>query len=270
MTETDHSGDPGVSRRQILRMSGGTVGLIGLGSSRAVAHSDDSEERCPDATVEPAVVHYDGASHGACAADHPATESLRADVRESLEATHPTVGALIDGGFVPYFDFFTEGTVSHWINPDAVGDDSVLDADSPESVLVDHARWRPIGVMFVATEGGERVDPPPVVYGDEDDGACAPWHAHVGLPGRYAWWKYRTVYEDGGAFPCRTPWMMHVWRYTHEESVYAHAPPEERGGSSAEPPGFDTDADTDAVDLGPEHLPDAILDEVAELWGRSD
>ncbi|MFB6169908.1 MAG: hypothetical protein ABEJ06_02065 [Haloarculaceae archaeon] len=247
---------------------GGTVGVSGLGSARAAAGSA-ADERCPEATVEPSVVPYDDSLHEVCADDDPATASLQADVRRSLESTLPTVGSLLDAGFVPYFDFFTEGTVSHWLDPESLGDDSVMDPDRPASVLVDHTWWRPIGVMFVATREGEPVDPPPTVYADGDGGDCAPWHAHVGLPSRYAWWKYRAVYQGDWEFPCRTPWMMHVWRYPHQENVYAHAPPEDRGGPPAEPPGFETDADPDEVDLRPEHLSDALLAEVEELWGRS-
>ncbi|MGM0606204.1 MAG: hypothetical protein ACQETB_11120, partial [Halobacteriota archaeon] len=159
-----------------------------------------------------------------------------------------------------------DGDWSHWINPEFISDGSIVDPERPESVLVDHTWWRPIGVMFIATKNGKRVDPPPSTYTDENDDACTPWHAHVGFPGRYSWWKYQKAYGHNATFPCRTPWMMHVWVYSHSESVYAHAAPEERGGPPAEPPGFETEADPDEEEFGPEHLADAIRGKVEHMW----
>lgn len=271
MSKTDPSDDPRITRRRILRETGGTVGLIGLGTGRVAA--DDDEKYCSETSLGPGMVHYDDSIHEVCEDDYPASREIQADVRESLERKYPTVGALINDGFIPYFDFLTGGDWSHWINPDFIGDDSILDPDRPESVLVDHRWWRPIGVMFIATDEGEPVDPPPSVYTEEDeaDSACIPWHAHVGLPGRYAWWKYRKAYESPArlskeGFPCRTPWMMHVWVYSHSESIYAHAAPEERGGPPAEPAGFDTSADPNEETLGPRHLPDILRQKTKRLW----
>ena len=180
------------------------------------------------------------------------------------------MGSLIDAGFIPYFDFLTaeEGAGwSHWLSPAFIGDDSVRDPTRPESVLVDHKWWRPIGVMFIATREGEQIDPPPVYEDERGDGterACVPWHAHVGLPGRYSWWKYRTYYAEHAPLvpeiQCRTPWMMHVWAYPHPESVYAHAAPPRgsRGGPPAEEAGFETDAVPGEDALGPDVLPAVV------------
>ena len=262
---TSRDATPAVSRRAVLKASGGAAGLLGVGSASA---SGGDTERCPDATLRPSMIHYDHSLETVCSDDHPATKELKADVADALEYHYPTVGALIDDGFIPYFDFFTaeegEGW-SHWINPEYLGDDSVMDPDRPESVLVDHRWWRPIGVMFIATRGGEPVEHPPAVYLDEKkDEECLPWHAHVGLPGRYGWWKYQQLYsehaEKSKRLPCRTPWMMHVWAYPHPESVYAHpAPPRgKRGGPPAEPAGFETDAVPGEDELGWRVLPDAL------------
>lgn len=263
-----------LTRRRLLRSVGGALGAAGLWSVAAGAdEADDSDDHdhsdCPETTLRPSMVHYDDSVHEVCRDDHPDTRALQEAVTEALEEEYPTVGSLVDSGFIPYFDFFADGDWSHWIKPEFIGDDSVVDASRPESVLVDHTYWRPIGVMFVATKEGEEVDPPPAVY--EADGrdtrACVPWHAHVGLPGRYAWWKYQTVYGDGAdEFPCRTPWMMHMWRYDHPKSLYAHGAPRERGGPPAEEPGFETDADPDEEELGPEHLPDAFRERIEEVW----
>ncbi|MFC7045134.1 hypothetical protein ACFQH6_06640 [Halobacteriaceae archaeon GCM10025711] len=264
-----------VSRRAVLRASGGAFGIGGLGSAWT---SDDGRttvtQRCPDGTLEPNVVQYARAGAASCADDHPATRDLQHRVRESLEARYPTVGSLLDQGYVPYFDFMTaEGETgwSHWLNPEFVADDAVMDPDRPEAVLVDHRWWRPIGVMFTATRNGDRIDSPSAVYGDEQtEHRCVPWHAHVGVPGRYAWWKFRLLSgerTDGETprFPCRTPWVMHVWTYPHPESVYAHhAPPRgNRGGPPAEPAGFETDAVPGEDDLDWSVLPDAFLHHVA-------
>lgn len=280
MSDRNPLDDPGISRRRLLRLSGGAVGVLGLGAGPVGA--DDSadsdsghDESCPEPTLGPAMTHYDDSLREVCSDTHPKTKALQADVKESLERTYPTVGSLIDARYVPYFDFFAEGSWSHWLNPEFIGDDSAVDPDRPASILVDHTWWRPIGVMFVATAEGEPVDPPPTVYetgddedgGDENEDACRPWHSHTGLPGRYAWWKFRKAYGKSLAFPCRTPWMMHVWVYP-DSDIYAHAPPGERGGPPAEDPGFDTDADPDEEALRPEHLPDALVDEARELWGQ--
>lgn len=278
MTDTNPRDGAGISRRRLLQLSGGTVGVVGLGSTRVAADDsaddDSDDEACPETTIRPSMVHYDDSIHEVCSDSHPETVSLQADVKASLESEYPTVGSLIDAGFVPYYDFFADGSWAHWLNPEFIGDESMLDPDRPESVLVDNTWWRPIGVMFIATDDGDPVDPPPTIYVDEgedendgtNDDACIPWHAHVGFPGRLAWSKYWKAYENETAFPCRTPWMLHVWKYAHPESIYAHGAPDERGGPPAEDPGFETDADPDEEELGPEHLPDAIRDKCEDLW----
>lgn len=255
--------DVGVTSRRAVLRAAGAAGFLGTGTARG-----NSGERplwsphCPDATKEPATEHYTSAGTGACADDHPATRDIQTAVSDSLRERYPTVGALLDEGYVPYFDFATtdgEDGWSHWLNPEFIGDDAIVDPERPEAVLVDHRWWRPIGVMFIATQAGDRVDPPPAVYRNEEAGRCVPWHTHVGLPGRYAWWKYRLLYaepslRETGRLPCDTPWVMHVWAYPHPESVYAHdaPPPENRGGPPAEPAGFETDAVPGEDALGPE------------------
>ena len=254
------------TRRDVLRATGGAAGVFAVGSARAHGDGETTEsDYCAESSLRPGMVHYDEAGIAACADDHPTTRKLQKAVATALETTFPTVGSLIDDGYVPYFDFAIaeEGSgLSHWLNPEYLGDDSVLDPERPESILVDHQWWRPVGVMFVATADGDPVHPPPVVYprkrggagtddGTEDETgqACLPWHAHTGLPGRKAWWKYRKLYVDAwealeSGFPCRTPWMMHVWAFPHPEGVYAHGalPRGNRGGPPAEPAGFETDA----------------------------
>ena len=223
------------------------------------------------------MVHYESSSAGECADDHPETKRLKREVKRSFENRYSTVGALIDEGYLPYFDYAPaanaeEGGVSHWLNPGYINDDAVVDPERPESILVDHKWWRPIGVMFIATRDGERIDPPPAVYGGDDERGtdpCLPWHTHVGFPGRYAWWKYRLLYENGGdgaigRLPCDTPWMTHVWAYPHPKGVYAHgAPPRgNRGGPPAEEAGFETDAVPGEDPLGWDALPDALVHKV--------
>lgn len=264
------SDDRSISRRRLLSALGATAGFatVGVGEVRADGSERDTEA-CAETTIRPSMIHYDDSIHEVCSDDAPETVALQKAVKTSLADEFPTVGALIDAGFIPYFDFFADGDWSHWINPEFIGDDSMVDPSRPESILVDHTWWRPIGVMFMATVEGERRDPPPTVY--EDGGACVPWHAHVGLPGRYAWWKYQTVYghDVDVEFPCRTPWMLHVWNYPHPESTYAHDAPEYRGGPPAEDPGFETDVDPDEAELGPEHLPDVLRSKAEDLWESS-
>ncbi|MFB6169807.1 MAG: hypothetical protein ABEJ06_01550 [Haloarculaceae archaeon] len=265
------SSDKRLSRRAVLTASGGAVGLLGAGTGRASAGLFGGHERCPEATFRPNTVPYE--KHGDCSDDHPATRELQERVSRNLRKRFPTVGSLIDAGFIPYFDFATANRGdgwSHWLNPTFVGDGTAADPKRPASVLVDHRWWRPIGVMFVATRDGHRVDPP-AAYRDEDGEKCSPWHAHTGLPGRYAWWKYRRLYVDWegdetDTLPCRTPWVMHVWRFT-DEGIYAHdAPPRgERGGPPAEPAGFETDAVPGEDPLSLKVLPDALAHKVKRL-----
>jgi hypothetical protein len=275
-------GVPTLSRRSILRASGGAFGTLGVGTVQAAdSEHSDSPRPCPDSTVKPDRVPYDAAGVEYCSDDHPATKQLQASVKESLETKFPTVGSLIDHGYVPYFDFAAaegEAAWSHWLNPKYLGDDTVVDPNRPESILVDHKWWRPFGVMFIATRNGQRVDPPPAVYGDDDDQTgdeCNPWHAHVGVPGRYAWLKYWLLFTDRSnddeATACRTPWMMHTWAYSHPESVYAHhAPPRgNRGGAPAEEAGFETDAEPGEDSLSMEVLPDMLRYKAEILFGGS-
>jgi hypothetical protein len=186
-----------ISRRSVLRATSGAFSVspvVGTPSGDALG----SRGRCPEATVEPEMEHCAGTNAEACADDHPETEAIQEAVSQTLEIRYPDVGTLIDEGFVPYFDLLKsgeEGGYSHWLNPEFIGDETVLDPDRPESVLVDNKWWRPIGVMFIATEDGNPVDDPPAVYGERPD-ACSPWHYHVGLPGRFAWWYYRKVYDE--------------------------------------------------------------------------
>ncbi|MDQ2050100.1 hypothetical protein RBH26_06340 [Natronolimnohabitans sp. A-GB9] len=274
-----------VTRRRLLRASAGTAAFstIGVGQAQATASETAGgsqswlDDRCPEATLEPSMGHCEDASMDGCVDDHPETIELQETVRASLEERYPDAGALVEAGFKPYFDTLdcdADGW-SHWINPDYVGDDAMLDPERPESVLVDNESWRSIGVMFIATEDGEAVEPP-AVYGDESEPAdrCSPWHYHAGLPGRFAWWYYRQAYErdfaDGDVrLPCRTPCMMHVWTVDHPDGVYAHGgpPPAYRDREPADDPGFETDAepgtdelDWDAIpdDLEPEQRPDEL------------
>ncbi|ELY58976.1 hypothetical protein [Natronolimnohabitans innermongolicus] len=343
----DGNDDANVSRRRLLRASAGTAAFSVVGVGQASASGADAggrpwfDDRCPEATLEPSMGHCDGASMEGCDDDHPETVALREAVQESLAERYPDASALVDAGFKPYFDTLDRDADgwSHWINPDYVGDDSMLDPERPESVLVDNETWRSIGVMFIATEGGEAVDVPPAVYdetdgddpdedrdvitgegedlnagdgerdsrdehdhddghergdhsGDDheghddhaahdgDDGRCAPWHYHAGLPGRFAWWYYQQVYEqdfaDGGLesirLPCRTPCMMHVWAVDHPEGVYAHdGPPREyRDDEPAAEAGFDNGSEPESDDLDWDSVPDDVTpdrlpDELAAL-----
>ena len=271
------NGDHDASRRRLLQAAGGAIAAIGVGSATAAgtasgattgtsSAASDLDVNCPDATIEPSITHYDHSIEDVCEDGHYETRKMQYRVRTALESRYPTVGSLIDDGFVPYFDFFVEeATWSHWMNAEYIGDDGVVDPSRPESVLVDHEYWRPMGVMFVATPNGDRLDPPPSTY-ETSDGACTPWHAHVGLPGRYAWMKYRAAFAKDVEWPCRTPWIMHVWNYA-DEDVYAHGAPADRGGGPAEPAGFDTDVDTSEEPLAPEHIPDALRERCEERWG---
>ena len=269
-----------VSRRSVLAASAATAAVpagagatVGVGTvSGSVGRTDSPtrwDRRCPDATLEPSHEPCPDATMAGCDDEHPETIALQEAVREHLESQFASVGALLDAGFVPYFDALDrdEDGWSHWLNPAYIGDDGVLDPDRPESVLVDNDRWIPIGVMFIATRGGDPVDPPPV-YGDEDaDERCSPWHYHRGLPGRFAWWFYEHVYVDdrdpGLRLPCRTPCMLHVWTVDHPGGVYAHGgpPPAAREGPAAETAGFDTDADPGVDRLGWDVLPENVLPE---------
>ncbi|WP_255197095.1 hypothetical protein [Halorarius litoreus] len=258
-----------VSRRALLRATGGAVGLSAVGTAGA---TDDDElfPDCPDATREPHAVLCETATMAACADAHPETLRLRSQVERTLGRRFPTVGSLLRQGYLPYFDVLRDDPLgySHWLNPDYIGNGSLVDPDRPEAVLVDNRWWRPIGAMFVATDRGEPVAQVRPVYGDGDE-ACSPWHHHVGVPGRFAWWVYekaRAVQRAGdGAttvpFPCRTPCMMHVWTYPNPDGVYSHhpPPPENRGGRPAEPAGFDTDAIPGVDRLDWDCLPDDVV-----------
>lgn len=266
-----------VSRRDVLQHSAGTLGSFGVGASLFGGGDGPISNPCPDMSLEPDMEHYDGHGMGGCADDHPETEAIKQEVTESLETNYPTVGALIEDGYIPYFDFLADegkSTWSHWLNPEYIRDDGVLDPQRPESILVDHRWWRPLGVMFIATRDGNRIEPPPAVYGDDNSETdpCLPWHAHTGAPGVASWKKYRLVHSNPSFTemlntPCRTPWVMHVWSYPHPNSVYAHEapPPENRGGPPAEDPGFETDAVPGEDPLSPEVLPDALLHQARQI-----
>ncbi|WP_255150810.1 hypothetical protein [Halorarius halobius] len=256
-----------LTRRTLLRATGGGLGVAAVGTAAGGTVGD-----CPDATRRPAMRHCETAATAACADGHPETVRLRRRVERSLERRYATVGSLIEQGFVPYFDVLrTEtGGYSHWLKPGYIGNGSVVDPERPEAVLVDNRWWRPIGVMFVATDAGEALGEVPTVYEDDDE-RCSPWHHHVGLPGRFAWWSYEKARairraDDGVPtvpFPCRTPCMMHVWTYPNPKGVYAHHPPpqENRGGPPAEDAGFDTWATPGEDVLDWDCLPDDVVEE---------
>ncbi|WP_135303029.1 hypothetical protein [Haloarcula amylovorans] len=264
------------SRRDVLRASGGVAGLSGtarMGRGPSLFSQD-----CPDATREPKMIDCDSATKAGCSDDHPRTKELRDEVATALDDDFATVGALLDDGFIPYFDLLNEGDSggwSHWLNPAYISDDSLLDASRPASIMVDNKWWRPLGVMFIATENGEPADPPSVYGDDEDDEErCSPWHHHVGLPGRYAWWKYQTLYtggaDSGFKLPCRTPCMMHVWTYPNPHGVYAHGPPPrgQRGGPPAEPAGFETEYTPGEDILGIDVVAEELLEHAAATLSR--
>ncbi|MFP8952109.1 hypothetical protein ACLI4Z_03915 [Natrialbaceae archaeon A-arb3/5] len=192
----DDSSD--VSRRRLLRASAATVALSTVGTGQVAASTSDRDavaelafdRRCPDATIRPSMDSCEGASTDGCSDDHPATRGLRDAVRETLTERYPDVGALVDAGFKPYFDTLDvadEEGWSHWLHPEYIGDEEVLDPARPESVLVDNDTWRSIGVMFIATRGGEPVDPPAVYedgdesgVGSSDDDGSSDEHGHDG------------------------------------------------------------------------------------------
>lgn len=254
--------DPTISRRGLLRASGGTFGLSLL-DDRPRWFADD----CPEATVEPSMGHHEDGGM-ACDDDHSETESLRSAVDETITTQYPDIGRLLDEGFVPYFDIKippSRDGYSHWIQPEYLADEAVLDPDRPESILVDNERWQPIGVMFIATKGGEPVEDPPAVYTEGEDDVCAPWHYHTGLPGRFAWWYYRKAFEgefrtDDRSFPCATPKMLHLWTVPHPEGAYAHGPPpqEYRDSPPADDPGFETSVEPHEEPLSWDVLPDDV------------
>ncbi|WP_440770043.1 hypothetical protein [Natronorubrum sp. DTA28] len=171
----DDDGSRNLSRRTLLRASAGVGAISVFGAGQASASTPGGAQSwfdgsCPDATIEPSMGHCEGSSMDGCDDDHPETVALQTAVRESLEEQYPDVAALVDAGFKPYFDTLNrdDDGWSHWINPEYVGDDEILNPERPESVLVDNDSWRSIGVMFIATRGGEPVDPPPAVYDDGD------------------------------------------------------------------------------------------------------
>ncbi len=160
-------------RRTMLTATGSTLAFstAGAAGSSQNTTTDWFSDRCPDATTEPSMGHCDGASMEGCADDHPETESLREAVAETLEEEYPDANALLEAGFKPYFDTLSsdDDGWSHWLSPEYIGDDNVLDPERPESVLVDNDSWRSIGVMFIATSDGEAIDPPPAVYDENGE-----------------------------------------------------------------------------------------------------
>ncbi|MFB6129991.1 MAG: hypothetical protein ABEJ28_04115 [Salinigranum sp.] len=271
----------GVSRRAVLRAGAtGTLGFATAGNASARG-GGQSPSGCDGTQVRP------GHSRAPCGSAttagcpdgpdydrdaYPQTTELVEATRESLRGEYADVGTLLDRGYVPYFDVSTpgsEGGFSHWLNPAFVDDtDAAPDPGAPESVLVDNRWWRPIGAMYVATDRGDPVDDLTSLWGYDHGGdLCSPWHAHVGLPGRFAWWYYRQVYEADYArgrlsLPCATPCMMHVWIYPaprgpHGPSSAAPAP-EDRGGPPANDPGFETPARPGRDRLSLSVLPPAV------------
>lgn len=161
-------------RRTMLTATGSTLALSTAGAAQSTQNDaiDWFSDRCPEATTEPSMGHCDGASMEGCADDHPETESLREAVEETLENEYPDANALLEAGFKPYFDTLSsdDDGWSHWLSPEYIGDDNVMDPGRPESVLVDNDSWRSIGVMFIATSDGEAIDPPSAVYEEDGDG----------------------------------------------------------------------------------------------------
>ncbi len=295
---------PSIARRRFVHAATGTalgISLVGTGaadSDESHDHETDGQpddRRCPKATLEPSMVDCAGATMEGCADDHPETVALQEAVTETLETRYPGIGALLEDDFVPYFDTIGGETgYSHWLSPEYIGDDQLLDPERPESVLVDNETWRPIGVMFIATVTGEAVRPPAVYDegvdddserdtendsedderdGEDDEARCSPWHAHAGLPGRFAWWYYQKVYEGNPQLrlPCRTPCMMHVWAIDHPDGVYAHGAPPTDDRDPAEPE-IETDADPETDTLEWDTLPDSVTPDrrpeaYADLFG---
>jgi hypothetical protein len=167
-------GSQRLSRRALLQATAGTAALSAVGTAQA-SGVDRTERwlsgRCPDATIRPSMGHCAGASMEGCADDHPVTVELRDAVAETLESRYPDVGALLEAGFKPYFDTLDgdDDGWSHWLSPEYIGDDAVLDPERPESVLVDNESWRSIGVMFIATRDGDPIERPPAVYNADDE-----------------------------------------------------------------------------------------------------
>ena len=178
--------------------------------------------------------------HGACDDSHAEVVELVEATRSALAELYPDGPTMMAKGYIPYFDAAVPGGyppggsgVSHWLNPDYIGDGILLDPTRPESILMDEW-YRPIGAMFIADDG---VEPPPV-YVNEDGSHCHPWHPHTDAPATFSWWFYRTMYRDGPVeaehdMRQETAEMMHLWTIHNPHGVFAghdYPPPSSRQG----------------------------------------
>lgn len=107
--------------------------------------------------------------HDVCAGDHPETVRIKDAVRYSLDQLYPDVPTLIAHGFIPYFDILSVGGFSHWLHPEHIKADHMVDPGRPETVLVNNDSYCAQGMMFIPDHEVAGREPP--VYVDGDPGA---------------------------------------------------------------------------------------------------
>lgn len=188
MSQDDEDGRP--SRRTVLKTATATAGGLALVGSGAADHTGDTDGPVEEEFDESGDADdpYQGKGvtcgytnpafgkgfvfpehHEACAGDHPETKRLKDAVRYSLDHLYPDVPTLIAHGFIPYFDILSVGGFSHWLKPDHIRGDHMVDPGRPETILVNNNNYCAQGIMFIPNHEVAGQEPPVYVEGSPED-----------------------------------------------------------------------------------------------------
>ena len=121
----------------------------------------------------------------------------------------------IAGGFEKLY-----GDELHYVNPEYLFDDRILDCEHPEFLLYDPVDHHLLGFMFLARTLEE--------HGPQPGGPLTVWHYHLWAHPRCVekeLWVVGVVDEEGecasGKASRRSPEMMHVWMIDHPHGRFA-------------------------------------------------
>lgn len=198
----------GPSRRTVLKSATVTASSFAIASAASADHTPfheddeggDAEEyggkgvHCGYTNPAAGIGFVFPEHHDICSGHHPETQRLKDACEYSLRHLYPDVPTLVANGYIPYFDVLSVGGFSHWLKPEHIRGEHMVDPGRPETVLVNNDNYCSQGIMFIPNHEVANREPPVYVEGDPDESA----HEFI-YPKREAKYTKESQFTTGGA-----------------------------------------------------------------------